>query len=72
MQVKMELSIDFLLNHTWSGGYETLDTIIEHNKGQELIDLLEDLFVDVTDITTLNDFLWFDREFIFEQLEIEL
>jgi len=33
--------------------------------------LLEELFYEPTDITTINDFLWFDRDYIYEQLEIE-
>lgn len=34
--------------------------------------LLEDVFYDnIPDETQLNDFLWFDDEYIFEDLEIE-
>ena len=72
MQVKMDLTLDFLLNNTWSGGYETLDTVIEHGKGQELIDLLDELYYESTiDMIDLNDYLWFSRAEVFEHLGIE-
>ena len=34
--------------------------------------LLDELYQEPVDITTLNDLLWFDDDFIYEQLGIEL
>jgi len=55
----------------WSGAIDTLNVIIGNNKVSELMQLLEDIFYEPTDITTVNDFLWFDSDYIFEQLKIE-
>ena len=57
-----------LRDELWSGALETLATIIEADKLQELMDLLEELYPEPVGITTLNDLLWFDEDFIFEQL----
>jgi len=61
-----------LRNELWSGALDTLETIIENDKLQELMYLLEELYPEPVDITTINDLLWFDEDFIFEQLGIEI
>ena len=38
----------------------------------ELMYLLEKLYPEPTDITTINDLLWFESDFIYEQLDINL
>ena len=60
-----------LTNELWSGGLDTMNTIIENRKSYELMQLLEDIFYEPTDITKVNDFLWFDRDFIYEELGME-
>jgi len=35
-----------------------------------LMCLLEEMYPEPVEITTINDLLWFDDEFIFEQLNI--
>ena len=59
-----------LKNELWSGALDTLEVIIENNKFHSLISLLQELFPEPTDITTINDFIWFDEDFIYEQLNI--
>ena len=54
----------------WSGAIQTLDTIAEHDKEAELMQLLEELFYDGIELSELNDFLWFDSDYIFECLDI--
>ena len=55
----------------WSGGLDTLNTIKEHDKIEDLSFLLEDIFHSKTPTETeINDFLWFDDGFIFDQLNI--
>ena len=61
-----------LKNELLSGALHTLDTIIEKGKLQELIYLLDELFQEPVDIITINDLLWFEEYFIYEQLGIEL
>lgn len=54
----------------WSGAVATLETIDDHNKGDELFALLEETFPDGATETEVNDFLWFDSDYIFECLGI--
>ena len=60
-----------LKDELWSGALDTIDTIAENDKLQELICLLEELYPEPVDITTINDLLWFEDDFLFEQLDIE-
>lgn len=57
----------------WSGAVNTLDTVIKAGKIPELETLLEDcVFVDkVPTMTEVNDFLWFESDFIYNELGIE-
>ena len=58
----------------WSGAIYTLDTIESLDKEDELMSLLDDIFYDNESCTTtdINDFLWFDSDYIFESLGIEV
>lgn len=60
-----------LQKELWSGAIDTVNTVIENDKTTELMELLEEFFYEATDITTINDFLWFDSDYIFKALEIE-
>lgn len=70
--VKAELNFSDLQNQCWSGAVDTLNTIYKNDKEDELMNLLNELFADDDDcsLTTINDFLWFDDEYIFECLDI--
>jgi len=57
-------------NELWSGALDTLKVIIENGKFQNLICLLQELFPEPVDITTINDLLWFEDDFIYEHLNI--
>ena len=61
-----------LKSELWSGALDRLDIIIKNDKLQELMCLLEELYPEPVDITTINDLLWFEEDFIFEQLGIEI
>ena len=66
MKIITEQSIsDF---KAWSGATYTQNRIIEENKENEFDQLIEELHPDGLDETQLNDLLWFDDEWIFEQL----
>ncbi len=72
MYIKKEYNFNDLKNTVWSGAIDTINTIEEHNKEDALMDLLEEMFFDsIPDETQINDFLWFETEFIFETLGIE-
>lgn len=55
----------------WSGAVHTRNAIIENHKQDEFMLLLEELFPEGCSETELNDFLWFDDDFIFSTLDIK-
>ena len=55
---------------TWSGATYTKERIILSGLAREFEQLVDDLFPDGVGQTTLNDFLWFDSDFIYESLGI--
>ena len=72
MYIKKEYDFADLKNNSWSGAVNTLKTIEEAGKEDELMSLLEDLFWGVTpEETEVNDFLWFDDDYIYERLGIK-
>jgi len=54
----------------WSGGKDTLDEIVEHGKLEEANELLSEIFPEAVKEVTINDYLWFERDSIFEMLGI--
>ena len=73
MYVKIEMD-DFrtLKNNSWSGALDTLKDIEEADKEDELMYLLEEIFTDTTPTETeVNDFLWHDRDYIYESLGLD-
>lgn len=72
MYVKKEIDFKDLKDICWSGAIDTLEEIENVGKEEELIELLESTFEDKTPTETeINDFLWFDDEYIYEQLDIK-
>ena len=71
MYIKKEIGFEDLRNICWSGAIDTLNTIEENGKEEELIYLLEDVFCDeIPTDTEVNDFLWFYTTAIFDVLNI--
>ena len=73
MYVKIEMD-DFrtLKNNSWSGALDTLKDIEEADKEDELMYLLEEVFADtIPTETEVNDFLWFERDYIYESLGLD-
>lgn len=71
MEIKKDYNFDDLKENSWSGAIDTLKTIEENEKEEELMQLLELTFENVPTETEVNDFLWFDDDFIFKELGIE-
>ena len=69
MKVMFELSIRNF--RAWSGAVDTKKKIISAGMTEEFDNLIDELYPDGIDATQLNDLLWFDNEWIFEQLGIE-
>lgn len=55
----------------WSGARETQERIISEGKAEEFNFLIEEIYPDGLSDIQLNDILWFDEEWIFENLGIE-
>jgi len=70
ISVIKDFNVYELKNELWSGALDTLESITQDNKLQELAELLQELYPEPVDITTINDLLWFDSNFIFEQLNM--
>lgn len=72
MFVKNEVEdFGWLESNCWSGAIDTLNVISTEGKEDEFIDFLEDVFYnEIPTMTELNDFIWFEDEYIFEELGI--
>ena len=58
-----------LKENSWSGALDTLEDIEKADKEEELVQFLEDFFADRTPTETeVNDLLWHDREYIYENV----
>ena len=69
MYVKIEMDYRTLKNNSWSGALDTLKDIEEADKEDELMYLLEEIFSEeIPTETEVNDFLWHDRDYIYESL----
>ena len=68
MKVYSEISIGNF--DAWQGAIATKELIIKHNKEDEFDALIEELYPDGIDETKLNDILWFDDEWVLENLNI--
>ena len=56
----------------WSGAVETKETIINEGRAEQFDNLIEELYPDGLTDTQLNDLLWFEEDWIFEMLGIEI
>lgn len=74
MYIKQDMDFNDLMENCWSGAIDTLTTIEEHDKEDEFMEHLKDVFGfyydNVPTMTEVNDYLWFDWEDIFEALGI--
>lgn len=61
-----------LYDNSWSGARDTLDDIKKADKEEELMNLLEVYYgADEVEDTIINDFLWFNRDEIYEELGLD-
>jgi hypothetical protein len=58
-----------LKDNSWSGALDTLKDIEKADKEDELMEFLEEIFADRTPTETeVNDLLWHDREYVYENV----
>lgn len=69
MKITREIN-NFNEIEVWSGAKYAYEIISKNNKQEEFMVLLDEIFPDGCTETELNDFLWFDYEFIFLALDI--
>lgn len=56
----------------WSGAIDTLKDIERNNREEEFMSLLEEMFIDGTPTDTeVNDWIWFDRDMIYENCGLD-
>lgn len=55
----------------WSGAVDTLETVAEYNKTEQLETILNDLYPNGMTDTELNDLLWHDTDAVYEWLGID-
>lgn len=70
MEIRKEIN-DFyaLANMVWSGAVDTIADIQNANKEDEFMNFLEMEFCDeVPTDTEVNNFIWFERDYIYENL----
>ena len=73
MEIKRECGFSELQEMCWSGAVDTLNTISKHDKEDEFMQYLEEVFSDdIPTKTEVNDFIWFEDDAIFEALDINL
>ena len=54
---------------TWSGAVNRLEKIIEYDMVDEATDYIISVLGDTFTETELNDFLWFEMDELFEEIE---
>ena len=70
MEIRKEIN-DFyaLADMVWSGAVDTIADIQNANKETEFMNFLEMVFCDeVPTDTAVNDFIWFERDYIYENI----
>lgn len=72
MVYSKEFSVDSF--QFWSGGKDTVDDVRKAGKMDELQSLIEEQLADdetPPTETAINDFVWFEREFIYSRLGLD-
>lgn len=71
VNVSKEMNFDDIKDMVWSGAINTINRVEEEQKEDELMEFINEVFYGETiDETRLNDFLWFDTDYIYENLDI--
>ena len=70
MEIRKEINGFYeLADMVWSGAVDTIKDIQNANKEDEFMNFLEAVFCDeVPTDTEVNDFIWFDRDYIYENI----
>ena len=66
---KVQQEIDLVEFKAWSGGKDRLEKIIDYDMVDEATDYIMAVLGDTFTDTQLNDFLWFEMDAMFEEIE---
>ena len=73
MKIAREYNFNDLYENSWNGAIDTLDTIIKNDMENELMEHLEEIFdINIPTATEVNDYLWFESNYIYECLGINV
>ena len=73
MKIVKEYDFEKLYKNSWSGAINTLNIISKNDMENKLMVHLEDIFYDkIPTETEVNDYLWFESEYIYECLGIDV
>lgn len=67
-----DMDFDDIYQNSWSGAVDTLNTILNEGKENDLMEFLDIVYPDGVDEIELNDFLAFEDDYIFNELGINL
>ena len=56
----------------WEGAVETVEVIVEHDMVEEFDMLMEEIYPEGLTPTELNDLLWFDSQWVYEALGMQV
>lgn len=70
--MKVTSEVNLATFDAWSGAEHTKKVILEHNKEDDFDMLIHELYPNGLTETALNDLLWFEDDFIFESLGLEI
>ena len=69
MYIKRDYDFNELFQNSWSGAINALKEIEKNDKENELMEFLEVVFSEsVPTETEVNDFLWFESDYIYKSL----
>lgn len=73
MEIRKEINGFYeLADMVWSGAIDTLKDIERANLETEFMDYLEEVFVgDIPTDAEVNDFIWFERDMIYEAMGLD-
>ena len=70
VNVTTEMNFNHLMDACWGGALDTLKIVEDEGKEEELMELLAEQF-NGSDLTSINDYLWFEDEDILSTLGID-
>lgn len=74
IEIRKELNFEDIKDMAWSGAIYTINMIDKYDKGEEFMKLLHEIYTETSEYlptdTDINDFLWFESDYIFKTLGI--